>query len=340
MIGLLRFVLAILVSPFRSNVRLQAENAALRQQVIVLQRKCRGIVRLTNGDRLFFVQLYRWFPSILQVVQIIRPETLVRWHRAGFRSYWRWKSRNRGGRPQIDTNLRALIRQMGLENPLWGAPRIHGELLKLGFEVAQSTVAKYMIKQHDRPPGQSWWTFLRNHVPEVAAMDLFVVPTLAFNLLYGFIIVRLGRRELVWIGVTKSPTADWIARQITEAFPWDLSPRYLIRDRDRAFGSTVTRRRLRAMGIRDKPIAPRSPWQNGYAERLIGSIRRECLYHIIVFGEAHLRQVLLSYANYYNKTRTHRSLDKDAPISRPIQRFGALKSHPILGGLHHQYVRI
>jgi hypothetical protein len=244
-IGLLRFVLAILVSPFRSNAGLQAENAALRQQVIVLQRKCRGRVRLTNGDRLFFVQLYRWFPSILEVVQIIRPETLVRWHRAGFRSYWRWKSRNRGGRPQIDTNLRALIRQMSLENPLWGAPRIHGELLKLGFEVAQSTVAKYMIKQHDRPSGQSWWTFLRNHVPEVAAMDLFVVPTLAFNLLYGFIIVRLGRRELVLIGVTNSPTADWIARQITEAFPWDSSPRYFIRDRDCAFGSAVTQRRLR-----------------------------------------------------------------------------------------------
>ena len=197
MIGLLWFVLAVLVSPFRSNAGLEAENAALRQQLIVLHRKCQGRVRLTNGDRLFFVQLYRWFPSILQAVQIIRPETLVRWHRAGFRSYWRWKSRNRGGRPQIDTELRALIRQMSLENPLWGAPRIHGELLKLGFEVAQSTVAKYMADRHDRPPGQSWWTFLRNHMREVAAMDLFVVPTLAFNLLYGFIIVRLGRRELV-----------------------------------------------------------------------------------------------------------------------------------------------
>ena len=170
-------------------------------------------------------------------------------------------------------------------------------------------------------------------------MDLFVVPTLAFNLLYGFIIVRLGRRELVWIGVTKSPTADWIARQITEAFPWDSAPRYLIRDRDRVFGSVVTQRRLRATGIRDKPIAPRSPWQNGYAERLIASIRRKCLDHIIVCGEAHLRRVLLSYAHYYNGTRTHRSLDKDAPISRPIQPFGALKSHSILGGLHHHYVR-
>ena len=270
MIGLLWFVLAVFIWPFRSNARLEAENAVLRQQLLVLRRKCRGGVRLTNGDRLFFVQLYRWFPSVLQVLHIVRPETLVRWHRAGFRSYWRWKSRNRGGRPQIDRDLRALIVEMSLENPLWGAPRIHGELLKLGFQVltlhgellklgfqvAQSTVAKYMERQ-GRPPGQSWWTFLRNHPPEIAAMDPFVVPTLAFNLLYGLIIVRLDRRELVWIAVTNSPTADWIARQITEAFPWESAPRYLIRDRDRVFASVV-RQRLRTMGIRDKPIAPRA----------------------------------------------------------------------------------
>jgi len=228
---------------------------------------------------------------------------------------------------------------MNLENPLWGAPRIHGELLKLGFQVAQSTVANYMVNRRGRPSGQSWWTFLRNHMPEIAAMDLFVVPTLAFGLLYGFIIVRLDRRELVWISVTNSPTADWIARQITEAFPWDSAPGYVIRDRDRVFGSVVIQR-MRAMGIRDKPIAPRSPWQNGFAERLIGSIRRECLDHIIVVGEGHLRRVLRAYASYYNGVRTHRSLNKDAPVHRPTQRIGILRSHPILGGLHHQYVRI
>jgi transposase InsO family protein len=176
-------------------------------------------------------------------------------------------------------------------------------------------------------------------MPEIAAMDLFVVPTLAFKLLYGFVILRLDRREIAWIGVTTSPTAEWIARQITEAFPWDSAPGYLIRDRDCVFGSVV-RQRLHAMGIRDKPIAPLSPWQNGFAERLVGSIRRECLDHIIVFGEEHLRRVLQSYACYYNGTRTHRSLDKDAPVHRPIQRIGALKSRPILGGLHHQYIRI
>jgi transposase InsO family protein len=338
MIGLLCFVLAVMVSPFKSKARLEAENATLRLQLIVLRRKLRGRVRLTNNDRWFFVQLYRWFPSILTVLTIIRPETIVRWHRAGFRCYWRGKSRSLGGRPQIETDLRALIRRMSVENPLWGAPRIHGELLKLGFEVAQSSVAKYMIKRRG-PPSQGWRIFLRNHAPEIAAMDLFVVPTIGFDLLYAFVIVRLDRRGIVWINVTTNPTAEWIARQLTEAFPWDEAPRYLVRDRDRIYG-TVVARRLRAMGIRDKPTASASPWQNGFAERLIGSIRRECVDHIIVLGEAHLRRILRSYACYYNDIRTHRSLDKDAPVSRPVQRTGIISSHTILGGLHHHYVRV
>ena len=260
---------------FKSKIRLEAENATLRHQLVVLRRKLKGRAHLTNNDRWFFVQLYRWFPSILQVLTIIRPETLVRWHRAGFRRYWRWKSHRRGGRPQIDPELRELIRRMSVENPLWGAPRIHGELLKLGVEVAQSSVAKYMLKR-GRPPGQEWRTFLHNHAPEIAAMDLFVVPTIGFKLLYGFVVVRIHRRDLVCINVTANPTAEWVARQITEAFPWNEAPRYMIRDRDRIYGAVVTRR-LRAMGIRDKPTAPASPWQNGFAERLIGSIRRECL---------------------------------------------------------------
>jgi transposase InsO family protein len=338
MIALLCFVMAVLATPFKSKNRLEAENAALRHQVIVLRRKVRGRVRLTNNDRWFFVQLYWWFPSILQVLTIVRPETLVRWHRAGFRRYYRWKSRPRGGRPQIETDLRALIRRMSIENPLWGAPRIHGELLKLGFEVAQSSVAKYIIKRRG-PPSQGWRTFLRNHAPDIAAVDLFVVPTIGFDLLYGFVIVRLDRRDLVWINVTSHPTAEWIARQLTEAFPWNEAPRYLIRDRDRIYGAVV-KRRLRAMGIRDKPTAPASPWQNGCAERLIGSIRRECLDHFIVLGEAHLRRILRSYSGYYNDIRTHRSLAKDAPVSRPVQRIGPINSHAILGGLHHHYVRI
>jgi transposase InsO family protein len=338
MIGLLCFALAVLASPFKSKVRLEAENAVLRQRLIVLRRRLHGRVRLTNHDRWFLIQLYRWFPSILQVLTIVRPETLVGWHRAGFRCYWRWKSRPLGGRPQIDTELRVLIRRMSVENPLWGAPRIHGVLLKLGFEVAQSSVAKYMVKRRG-PPSQGWRTFLHNHAPDIAAMDLFVVPTIGFDLLYAFVIVRLGRRDLIWINVTANPTAEWVARQITEVFPWDEAPDYLIRDRDRIYGCVVTRR-LRAMGIRDKPTAPASPWQNGLAERLIGSIRRECLDHVIVWGEPHLRRILRSYANYYNSFRTHRSLNKDAPVSRPVQRTGVISSRAVLGGLHHRYARV
>src|SRR5258707_7076838 len=247
MIGLFCFVLAVLASPLKSKLRLEAENAVLRHQLMVLRRRLHGRVRLTNHDRWFFIQLYRWFPSILKVLTIIRPETLVHWQRAGFRCYWRWKSRPLGGRPQIDTDLRVLIRRMSVENPLWGAPRIHGELLKLGFEVAQSSVAKYMVKRHG-PPSQGWCTFLRNHASDIAAMDLFIFPTIGFCLLYGLVIVRLARRDLVWINATTIPTAEWVARQITETFPWNEAPRYLIRDRDQIYGAAATRR-LRAMGI-------------------------------------------------------------------------------------------
>ncbi len=338
MIALLCFVLAVLIAPFKSKSRLEAENAALRHQLSVLRRKMHGRVRLTNNDRLFFIWLYRWFPSVLKVLTIIRPETLLRWHHTGFRRYWRWKSRSFGGRPRIDAELRALIRKMSIDNPLWGAPRIHGELLKLGFAVAQSSVAKYMVKRRG-PPSQRWRTFLSNHAPDIAAMDLFVVPTIGFDLLYAIVIVRLVRRDLVWINVTANPTAEWIARQITQAFPWDDTPRYLIRDRDRVYGAAVTRR-LRAMGIRDKPIAPGSPWQNGFAERLIGSIRRECADHVVALGEGHLRRILQSYARYYNELTTHRSLNKDAPLHRAIESLGAIISRPVLGGLHHQYCRI
>ena len=338
MVAMIFFLLNLGASIFKPKSRLEAENAALRQQLIVLQRKVRGRVQFTNSDRLFFIQLYRWCPSVLKAMVLVRPETLVRWHRAGLRRYWRWKSRSTGGRPPIHAELRVLIWRMSVDNRLWGAPHIHGELLKLGFVVAQSTVAKYMAKKGD-PSGQRWGTFLRNHMPHIAPMDLLVVPTISFAQLYVLVIVRLARRELVWINVTAHPTAEWIAQQVTEAFPWNEVPRYLIRDRDGIYGAAVTRR-LRAMGIRDKPIAPGSPWQNGYAERLIGTIRRECLDHMIVFGEAHLRRILGKYVAYYNGSRIHRALDKDAPLHRAIERVGIITSQPVLGGLHHQYCRI
>src|SRR5216683_1077468 len=292
MTDLLRLILAFLASLFKSRAELEAEILVLRQQVNVLRRRMPKRPALTNSDRLVFVWLYRWFPSIVGALAIVRPETVIRWHRLGFRAYWRWRSRNCVGRPKVSVELRTLIREMSQANPLWGAPRLHGELLKLGFEVAQSTVAKCMAKSGRGRP-QTWKTFLCNHAPDISAMDMFVVPTVGFKLLYAVVIMRLYRRRLVWTNATTNPTAEWIARQITEAFPWDQVPRYLLRDRDRSYGAIV-RRRLRAMGIRDHPTAPRSPWQNGHVERLIGSIRRECLDHIVVMGEASLRRTINS----------------------------------------------
>jgi len=334
---LIKFLL-VARSRLKSRARLEAENIVLRQQVIVLSRKARSRLRLRNIDRLILVWMYRLFPSILNAITVVKPETVIRWHRRGFRAYWRWKSRQRGGRPRIDRETRDLIRRMSKENPLWGAPRIHGELLMLGIEVAQSTVARNMTKRQGSP-SQGWKTFLRNHAAGIASLDLFVVRTISFKLLYGLVILRHARRRLVRIGVTSNPTAEWIAGQVTDAFPWNEAPRHLIRDRDGAFGSAYTRR-IRAMEIRDHPTAPRSPWQNGHVERLIGSIRRESLDHVVVFGEAHLRVVLKAYASYYNEVRTHLSLEKDAPDFRRTQKVGRIAAIPILGGLHHQYVRL
>ena len=338
MSGLLQLIWSILTFPFKSRVGLEAEILALRQQINVLRRKAPRRVSFTNVDRALFVSLYRLAPSILDALTIIRPETILRWHRKGFRTYWRWKSRSLGGRLQTSPEIRKLIREMSLANPFWGAPRIHGELIKLRIDVGQTTVAKYMAR-HRRPPSQGWKTFLRNHAQGIVSIDLFVVPTASFRLLYGLLILGHGRRNVISFGVTAHPTADWLARQIVEAFPWDQAPRYLIRDRDRAYGNKFLRC-LKAMGIRDHPTAPRSPWQNAYVERLIGSIRRECLDHVVVFGEDHLRSILRSYADYYNKIRTHLSLGKDAPASRAIQASGRIYARPVLGGLHHHYVRV
>jgi transposase InsO family protein len=282
--------------------------------------------------------MIRLWPSLLGAVQVVQPDTVLRWHRAGFKMFWRWKSRNRVGRPRIDRGLRDLIRRMSRENPLWGGSRIHGELLMLGFEVAQSTVSKY-IARGGKPPSQSWKTFLRNSAEAIAAIDMCAVRTVSFDLLFTFIVIGHGRREVLWIEVTRHPTAAWLAQQITEAFPWASAPTYLVRDNDGAYGRVFTSR-VKAMGIRDRPISPRSPWQNGIAERLIGTLRRECLDQMLIFGEVHLRRTLSAYAAYYNETRTHLALRKDAPLYRSVRRSGAILGIPILAGLHHQYVRI
>jgi transposase InsO family protein len=338
MIAFLNLFLHVLTSPFKTPARLEAEIVLLRHQLNVLRRQAPAKPKLTAADRLLFVWLYRLFPSVLNAIAIVQPETIIRWHRAGFRLYWRWKSRSRGGRPKVPLEIRRLIREMSLANRLWGAPRIHGELLKLGIDVAQSTVAKYMAKS-GRGRSQTWKTFLQNHAAGIAAMDFLIVPTVGFKLLFVLVLLRHQRRRLITLTVTTNPTAEWIARQITDAFPWNEAPDHLIRDRDGSYGHAVVRR-LSAMGIRDHPTAPRSPWQNGHAERLIGSIRRECLDHVVVFGEVHLRRTLAAYANYYNELRTHLSLEKDAPDHRLVQRCGQVAARPILGGLHHQYCRM
>ena len=338
MLDLCRLIFWMFVDLFRSRAALEAEILVLRQQLNVLRRACPKRLPFVSIDRVILRGVCRLFPNFYDALAIVRPDTVIRWHRAGFRLYWRWKSRRRCGRPTVSLEIRRLIREMSIANSLWGAPRIHGELLKLGIDVGQTSVAKYMARRR-APPSQGWKTFLRNHADGIAAMDLFVVPTISFRLLYGLLIMGHGRRQILWFGVTAHPTAEWIANQLTEACSWQQIPRYLIRDRDGAYGEIFIRR-VRSMGIRDRPTAARSPWQNPYAERLIGSIRRECIDHVVILGERHLRHVLLSYMNYYNATRTHLSLNKDAPISRAAETAGRIIRRPILGGLHHQYARI
>jgi len=338
MVEFCRLIWCALVGFFQPRVSLQAEILVLRHQLNVLRRKSPKRSIFSKFDRLIFAGLYGLAPNVLSALAIVKPETVIGWHRAGFRLYWLSESRSPGGRPKLSADIRKLIRDISLANPLWGAPRIHGELLKLGIDVGQTTVAKYMARNR-RPPSQGWKTFLRNHADGIASIDLFVVPTISFRLLYGLLILKHGRREILRLSATAHPSAEWISQQLTEAYGWEEGPGYLVRDRDSAYGEVFTRR-VRAMGIRDRPTAPRSPWQNGYCERLIGSIRGECLDHMVVFGERHLRHLLNSYQRYYNEVRTHLSLQKDAPISRAVQSAGRVIPVPLLGGLHHQYVRV
>jgi transposase InsO family protein len=338
MIAILHTFWICAIDLFKSRGMLEVENLFLRHQLNIALRRAPSRIRLSGSDRALIVLMTKLWPSLFDLAQVVQPATILRWHRMGFRAFWRWKSGNRAGRPKVDLELRNLIRRMSKENPLWGAPRIHGELLMLGFEVAQSTVSKYMMRGRN-PPSQSWKTFLRNHADAIAAIDMCVVPTVTFELLFAFLVLGHGRRQLLWFEVTRHPTAEWLARQLTEAFPWASAPTYLVRDNDRAYGN-VFRRRVMAMGIRDRPISPASPWQNGHMERLIGTLRRECLDQMLILGEAHLRRILTLCARYYNESRTHLSLRKDAPRGRAIQRYGNIAATPVLSGLHHQYARI
>jgi transposase InsO family protein len=269
---------------------------------------------------------------------LVKPATVVQWHRQGFRLFWRWRSRP--GRPSLGREVRDLIRQMNLANPLWGAPRIHGELLKLGFEISQATVAKYIMRRLGRP-SPTWRSFLRNQATGIAAIDMFVVASASFRLLYVMIILIHDRRRIVRFDVTRNPTAGWLARQITDAFPWNTAPCYLLRDRDSSYGQDF-RKQVDAMGIAEVVSAARSPWQNAYVERVIGSLRRECRDHIVIFNERHLRRILSSYADYYHRSRTHLSLDKDCPVPRLVMppSIGSVVAIPQVNGLHHRYERL
>ena len=338
MLTILSTLVSLLAFRVRSRAFLELELISLRHQVSVLRRQHRGRIRLFCTDKFLWVWLYRVWPQVLNAMVLVKPATVVQWHRQGFRLYWRWRSR-RLGRPKTSAEIRDLIRKMSLANRLWGAPRIHGELLKLGIRVSQATVGRYM-PWRPKVPSPTWRTFIQNHMRDVAAIDMFVVTTATFRLLYVLIVLGHDRRRIIHFEVSQNPTQVWLSRQITEAFPWDTAPRYLLRDRDASYGLGF-RNRARVMGINEVVTAPRSPWQNPYVERVIGSIRRECLDHIVIFDEAHLRRILSSYVQYYHRTRTHLALDKDCPQPRPKSppTGGRIIAFPEVSGLHHRYER-
>ena len=272
---------------------------------------------------------------------VVKPETVIRWHRKGFKLFWKFKSRRKGlGRPPVSPEIRDLILKMAAANPLWGAPRIHGELLKLGIEISERTVSNLMPSRLTTPPSQTWRTFLKNHMKNMVSIDFFTVPTATFRIFFVLVILSHSRRQVVSFNMTPSPTAKWTGQQIIEAFPWDTAPKYLLRDRDSIYGAYF-RQRVKNMGIKEVITAARSPWQNPFVERLIGSIRRDCLDHVIVLNESQLKRILTSYFEYYHYDRTHYGLGKDTPVERPVQPRPAKGAKvielPRVGGLHHRY---
>ena len=318
---------------------MQLESLALRHQLGVLQRSVKK-PKLNRFDRMLWAWFYRAGADWRSALSIVKPDTVIAWHRKGFRLFWTWKvRRGEPGRPPITKEIRELIRRMSRDNPIWGAPRIHGELLKLGIDIGETSVCKYMIRPR-KPPSQTWRTFLDNHVKTMVSVDFFTVPTIRFQVLYVFLVLAHDRRRIVHFNVTAHPTAEWTAQQLREAFPFDQMPRYLLRDRDGIFGAGFTKQ-VEDWSIEEVLSAPRSPWQRAYVERLIGTIRRECLDHMIVFNEASLHRHVKSFLAYYHESRTHLSLDKDTPETRPVQatEAGRIVTIPQVGGLHHRYER-
>jgi transposase InsO family protein len=323
----------------RGHRAVALENLALRQQLAALTRTTKR-PQLRTCDRFFWVLLAKSWRDWRSALIIVQPDTVVRWHRQWLRRRWTERSRQtRPGRPKTNTAIRTLVDKMVSANPLWGAPRIHGELRKLGIEVSERTVSR-LLRRRQRPSSQTWRTFLTNHLSSLVSMDFFTVPTLTGRVLFVLVLLRHQRRRVVHVTVTEHPTAEWTAQQIVEAFPEDTAPTWLLRDRDAIYADAY-RRRVAGMGIAEVMSSPSSPWQNPYVERLIGSMRRECLDHVIVLSESHLRHMLASYVSYYHGSRTHLALDKDAPTPRRVQDAaeGHVVAFPEVGGLHHRYER-
>ena len=331
-------LLAGFATIFRSHLELQLEIMALRHQLTVYQRTVKG-PRLRPADRVFWSWLSRCWSGWRQALIFVRPATVIAWQRRRFRDHWAHICRaGKPGRPPVSKEMRELIRRVSGANPLWGTPRIVGELAKLGIEVAKSTVDKYRVRS-PKPSSPTWKAFLKNHVTELVSIDFFIVPTIRFKVLFVLIVLAHSRRKVVHFNVTENPTAEWTGQQIVEAFPWDSAPRYLLRDRDSIYGSAF-QRRVQSTGIEQVLSAPRSPWQNPFVERLIGTLRRDCLNHVIVLDERHLRRIVAGYLDYYHDWRTHLSLSNDAPNPRTVHSRGRVVEFPDIGGLHHHYERL
>jgi putative transposase len=340
MASIVRALLAFAVSLFRSRLSLQLELLALRHQLTLYRRSIRR-PQVRPLDRLVWSWLSRGWSRWREVLVFVQPATVIAWQRRRFRAHWARLSRTgRRGRPAIPTELRALIRDISTANPRWGSPRNLGELRKLGIGVAKSTIEKYRVRPR-KPSSPSWRVFLENHSRDLVSLDFFTVPTVGFKVLFVLIVLAHHRRKVVHFNVTAHPTAQWTAQQLVEAFPWETAPKYLLRDRDAVYG-TGFQQRAASLAMEQALTAPRSPWQNPYAERVIGSIRRDCLDHVMVCSEGHLRRLLTSYFRYYHYWRTHLSLAMDCPESRPAvpPGRGAVVAFPEVGGLHHHYERI
>ena len=339
MLPIISALLAFAVGLFRSRASLGLEHLALRHQLALYHQTVRR-PRLHATDRLFWAWLSRLWSAWQDALAFVQPRTVIAWQRQRFRDHWRQLSRGtKPGRPVLAKEIRELIQAMWQANPTWGSPRIVGELRNLGIDVAKSTVETYRVRP-SKPLSPTWKAFLTNHVQDLVALDFLVVPTVRHTVLFVLVILAHERRRVVHFNITEHPTAQWTAQQVVDAFPWDEAPRYLLRDRDRIYGAYF-QQRVRHMGIEEVLIAPKSPWQNPYVERLIGSIRRECLDHLIVLHERHLRRLLTEYFYYYHHWRTHRALEMDCPVSRPLQRpeLGPIMEIPEVGGLHHHYER-